>query len=295
MAGGGYNVKIDFYSDWIRFLKHQLSNFGFVIDDEVGGQEISIKYFNLQKRLVPPRPRKILIAEEFTCPPYLESGLEAIKKKIEEGQILTPHLSKKIADLDYNDALLNDWGIHHLHLGTTVDNSGFIVRTREVLFVRFDEENAYFINVMPHGTWSEQELVRVIHRNWPKSIKRFRLNGVIGTEFKLSNEDIEKLRKAGVVTLVEVEKGVVYAPIGGGYATSGVSVEVVTTSDYFSNRVRQLEKYIIDNIDQIVIKMKSINMSVSENVEFVLLLERNEAVALEKNTKVGIKLGPLVP
>ena len=57
--------------------------------------------------------------------------------KIRKGEDLT-HLSKRITDLDYNDALLNDCGIHHLHLGIDVDDSGFDTRIGPLLFVHFD-------------------------------------------------------------------------------------------------------------------------------------------------------------
>ena len=64
------------------------------------------------------------------------------------------HLSRKIVDLDYDDDLLNDWDIYHLHLGTNLHIDGFVKRTGPMLFVRFNEQNAYFKNVMGHGSWT---------------------------------------------------------------------------------------------------------------------------------------------
>lgn len=52
------------------------------------------------------------------CPSELQFGLDLVMTNIEQGVDLGPYLSKKIADLDYDDDLLNDWGVHHLHLGT---------------------------------------------------------------------------------------------------------------------------------------------------------------------------------
>ena len=80
----------------------------------------------------------------------------------------------------FNDALLNDWGIHHVHLGTTIDSDGFVTRTEPVLFARFDSANAYLIDVLPHGSWSLQRLVKDLYDNWSASIKHFRINGVLG-------------------------------------------------------------------------------------------------------------------
>jgi hypothetical protein len=44
--------------------------------------------------------------------------------------------------------MLNDWGIHHLHLGTKISkNTGFVERTGPLLFVKFEKNVAYFIGV----------------------------------------------------------------------------------------------------------------------------------------------------
>lgn len=49
--------------------------------------------------------------------------------------------------------------------------NGFVNRTGPVLFARFDEQNAYLINVWSHGNWTNQDMIRIIHNNWPESIE----------------------------------------------------------------------------------------------------------------------------
>ncbi len=46
---------------------------------------------------------------------------ELVKKKLANGEDVRPHLSNRYTDPNYSDSLLNDWKIHHQHLGTTME------------------------------------------------------------------------------------------------------------------------------------------------------------------------------
>lgn len=288
-----YRVEMNFYEDWIEHLKEKLFSLGYGVSSTEKPQDISIKFFNLLKRIVDPVPRKVLVAKEFSYPPEYDQIVKEIQEKVEKGQDLSPHLSKKLMDLDYDDPMLNDWGIHHLHLGNTTDGSGFVNRTGLLLFVRFEMEKAFFINVMPHGSWTKQNIITIIHNNWPDSIKMYRLNGIISLEPKISDSDISKLRRAGVQTFVQIDDGVIYAPIGGGYASSGTSVEVVRTSDYYAKRIRSLEKTIIDNLDNLIVDAAAKGVSLGEHLEFKLEFFTEQVIAVEKNSGLNVKLGSL--
>ncbi|WP_277679760.1 hypothetical protein [Gracilibacillus dipsosauri] len=184
-----YDVKVDFYGDWISRLRNQLIEMNY--QPAESSQDVCFQYFNLQRRLIPSKPRNVLFSQEFTCPKNLEPGLRLVKEKIEKGLDIKPHLSKLILDLNYHDDLLNDWEIHHLHLGTKMEsNSDFIKRTGPVLFIRFDAQNAYFIDVMPHGSWAKQKMVTSLHNNWPNSIERFRMKGAHSVSPQLTDNHI---------------------------------------------------------------------------------------------------------
>jgi hypothetical protein len=111
--------------------------------------------------------------------------------------------------------------VYHLHLGTEIDpKTQFIKRTDDLLFLRVDDENAYLIGIYPHSkSWTRQEFVKIIHQNWPESIARNRLKGIVGLDYgngadSITDEEYARLRKAGVTTAVEAEKGAVYALLG---------------------------------------------------------------------------------
>ena len=245
-------LTIDFVGDATAILLARLVALGYQLPAVLSEQSVRMRYFNVQHRLIPRRPRSILRAAGFACPPEVQAGLTLLERKVAQGDDLRPHLSRGLLDAGYSDALLNDWGIYHFHLGTTLDQQGFIARTKPVLFARIEADTAYFIDVRLHGRnvpapWSSLELLRCLHANWPATIEPFRAQGVVGLAYAPgegppTDEQIAQLRNAGVNVLHELAPGAVYAPPGYGYATDGTSVRVVQENDRFVDGVRGLER-----------------------------------------------------
>jgi hypothetical protein len=286
-----YTIKMDFYRDWISHLRRVLVRAGYT--PATDQEEVSMQYFNLLRRLIPVVPRKVLVAKEFTCPPELQPGLDLVKKKIEQGIDLRSHLSRRIVDLDYDDDLLNDWDIHHLHLGTTLDTDGFVKRTGPVLFVRFDDLNAFFINVLGHGSWTNQDMIRTIHRNWPESIEQFRIKGFARLNKPVTDKDVKKSRAAHVISLIEPEPGVVYGPTGMGLTSAGIGVEVVRTSDHYAGLMKIYEDVIKDNVDELTDKIKAEGVDLGKELSFTLKIMGKNVCAYEEKHNVTVDLGEL--
>jgi hypothetical protein len=139
-------------------------------------------YASWQQRLVFPCPRRVhqskaLRANPLAANPAHRPGLNALIEKIGRGEVITPHLSRGILqgykpakpdapkallkrrDLDL---LLNDWGIHHLHVSTKTDQDGFVERSKALLFAAFQPHDAYLIDLMEHGDWTHEHLIEVI-------------------------------------------------------------------------------------------------------------------------------------
>ncbi|HEM48573.1 MAG TPA: hypothetical protein ENO27_00040 [Caldithrix sp.] len=291
MSQISYNVELNFKRDFIENLVSIFANYNINIDVTEEPENIKIKFFNFMKRLIPVISRTVLKSREFSCPSELEMGLALLIEKISKGDDLFAHLSKQIVNLAYNDSLLNDWGIYHLHLGTTVEPDGFITRTGPVLFARFDDTNAYLINVMVHGNWTKQQMIKVLHNNWPESIKNYRLIDVIGLEHVPTDDDIKIARKFGFNTAVEIEPGVVYTSIGGGYTTSKTSMDVMSTMFHYNRLVEDLEKYVKENSQKYGEILSNKYGYSGKDLFFKLALQENEYFAYEQNTKVAFSLG----
>src|SRR5262249_21712900 len=148
---GGMAFDMDFVADVTSVFRRHLVGLGYNLPFVLSGHEVRIRYWNLAHRLIQRRPRVVRKSRNFTCPPALEPGLQFVENKIRCGDDLRPHLSKGILKTDYSDALLNDWGIYHLHLGTSIGSGGFAARTGPVLFALFRQDHAYLIDVKGHG------------------------------------------------------------------------------------------------------------------------------------------------
>jgi len=125
------------------------------------------------------------------------------------------------ADLDL---LLADWGIHHLHLSPTNDGA----RTADLLFAVFRPDDAYLLQILPHGSWTDESLVAIIARNWPTA----RLLGGPLTGFSLTQpitpDERKRVRRGGVASLIEVD-GKSYLPRG--QTTAGTAIDATKRAD----------------------------------------------------------------
>ncbi|MCP4350145.1 MAG: hypothetical protein GY795_32110 [Desulfobacterales bacterium] len=148
-----FEIKANFKEDWEQYVINELNSMGYVVTKNEKGTELTIKYYNALKRMVSAKPRTIEISKEFSCPTDLQKNLTAFKSKAKSGEDLTPYLSKRIKDIEYSDPFLNDWGIHHFHLGMKKEDSKFAERTGPLLFAKVTEKTVCFIDVMNHGDW----------------------------------------------------------------------------------------------------------------------------------------------
>jgi hypothetical protein len=288
-----YKCNLNFDIDFDEILKSELSELNYSVGSLTDSEEIRTKYFNFKRRSIKARQRTVLISNEFSCPIELQNGLASIKRKFELGEDLTPHLSKSLTNLDYNDSLLNDWGIHHLHLGEALETngSGFIVRTGPVLFARIEHDKAYFINVLPHGSWTDQDMVKVIHDNWPESIENYLMKGIIGLVHVPSNEDIKLMRKHGINSGIEIAPSVVYLLMGGGLTTAKTSIEVTRALIYFKKLIPKLQEHIENNLQAFGNIISEKTGQNEDELNFKLTIEDGTFYAVESRANLAFPLG----
>lgn len=278
-------IVIDFYSDWIKFLRGQLEELGYQVDPNKAPQRVSFRYFNVRKRQVEAKLRRVLTSREFCCPEEYRASFELLKEKAEKGEDLTPHLSTFLLDADFNDSLLNDWGIHHFHLGIVPSSRtpGFVERTGPVLFARVTADTLYCIDVMSHGKWEEKRLLEIIHANWPDSLKSYRLNVHAVTPVPTAHET-KQLRKAGVLICTQLNDGTVYAPIGGGIATSGIGNDVVDRADHYTRFICNLEDHVRANSSNMLEKIYELGLVPATPPKFGLVIDEGGVHAFEEGS-----------
>lgn len=194
-----------------------------------------VNYWNATNRRIPVRPRHVRWSKELrTCEPTLapeaRSALAAIEQESSDGEDLNRRYSESLKKLQYNDLMHHDWGIHHLHLGLVVGKDGFFVeRTSDLLFVLVRDDDLYLVDVRPHGAWTDEDLVHIIHTNWPHTIAQFQLRGLTGPS--LSSVQRKNLRDRHATAGVQARDGTFYAGIGGGIVGSGSNLHAIMWAD----------------------------------------------------------------
>lgn len=242
-----------------------------------------------------------LIKKEFACPAEVGRGLKLLVGKFENGEDVSLHLSKDAASPSEFDGLLYDWGIYHFHLGEMIDHqTGRIERTGPVLFAKIDNENVYCINVYSHGKnvqqpWTKQDLLKIIHNNWPQTIKKWKLPDGIELYPKniapLSDIQYASLRRNGICTAIFVDRGIAYISPGGGYMSTGHSQEIVCYCRRVHNTLKRSELYIRDNITLLVRKIEEIKEKpVSQRLRIKLIEIDNVFYVVELQSEIADRI-----
>lgn len=281
------NLKADLLAQIITQLPHNRSDPTVVA--ELSGMslpDLLIRYHNWLHRFVRPVPRSVHYSREFSSnalkSPHAPA-LADIADAIQKGRDLTPRLSKGIrhgyvvgstsASSD-KDLMLNDWGVHHLHLGINPDSkdTAFIERTGDLLFVIFRPTAAYVLNIFAHQTWTDLDIIRIAVNNWPRLDFFIELQGMMAPSGSGYTEaEHQSLRRAGVVVVANVD-GRIFAGRGA-LSTAGTSIEAKRAAGDLLKRVTAFEELSSNKPDQIAALLKKADVTppATPEFEFVLL------------------------
>ncbi len=291
-------TQVNLKRDFMEFISKQMMKWGFpAVKDEQEYWSAIYEFYNLQLRMIDLRKREVLVASDFLCPSKYEDVVENIIENLEKGTSVFPYLSKNILESNYNDPLLNDWGVYHLHLGKKKDkhNPRFIERTKELLFLRIDSDKAYLINIYKHGDWSKTEILKSICANWPESIDEYIVDSCFEVSPKTTEATVKQARKKNAFVLHQSEIGKVYLPFGGGVASSGHNINGVKYADLLLTNLERLEKTMIENsylFADAFIREQNIELS---EIRLKLFIGQNgSAYIMELNSKEIFEVGPLI-
>jgi hypothetical protein len=157
--------------------------------------------------------------------PFELNGLSEIERLTRAGGNLKPYLgdtTKLIRNRasKNNDWFSSDWGLLHFHLGADFENKGNRVsRTKRVLIAKFENDAAYFIDVVNHGrghsdVWGDVSHLEILHKNWSHLLK----GGVrlleAETIQKISASEHIKLRSIGMTVPVTIDGKVFFPEFG---------------------------------------------------------------------------------
>lgn len=235
-------MTVDFKNDWKEFLAKEMAKLGFNYDPLKSLEENTIRYFNANRRIVSNKPRAIHESKGLCISSEYSEAYRYLKRLISEGGDIRPYLSHKTKDANYNDLLLNEWGIHHFH---------FLSRgTKDILFVMFTDTDAFIIQALPHGAghsdvWVNTLLIEILHKNWPEIIAGHKLAGVSGEH--LTATERGNIRKSHGNVAITVSDGTTYSSLGGGIAASGTCFYDIINCDKLIETLTEWEEWVKAN------------------------------------------------
>lgn len=249
-------VIADFKKDWHEQLLEQMRFAWGDQVDQIKQDEIPFRFFDSIRRAIQAKPRKIKISDRFAYPAKYEAGWLNLQRKIKLGESLRPHLSKDHLSLRNSDGLLDDWGVHHFHLGLLPHSKcpDLVERTPPVVFAFVTDDTFYAINTFEHEGWTNTEIVETLHQNWPEAISRYVIHGIPSEP--LTDMQRKTLRRKRAGCFITVEDGTVYAPIGGPISAAGMAVEAVIRTDICHRAIEAFQVNVESSAEQIVAQLR---------------------------------------
>lgn len=129
------------------FMKKEMQRVGI---NPSNTRNILYEYFNMLKRIISIRPRRVVYSKEFQCPEEYKPALLEFEDNARNGKNLNKYQSDKITRPEESDDLLNDWNIVHFHLSRRFRDDGFAKRSNYQIFAWITDDCIYMIQVYPH-------------------------------------------------------------------------------------------------------------------------------------------------
>jgi hypothetical protein len=275
---------VDFRNDWKEYLTEKFRELGSLYDDEKSLVENTLTYFNAIRRILPSKKRTVNESSQLSIPAEYTAVYGKIKNIIRNGDDLKPYLSTGTKSLTNNDLLLNEWGIHHLHLGNSLRNDGYIERTGALLYVMFTDDAAYMLQVLNHGAWTNIELIQIIHDNWPDLLSNCKTT--IPPEH-VTSENRKALRKKHYNVTITVADGTTYLSPAGGITSAGnCSFDTINADRTLANFV-EWQGLVIENRDKFY---KAMELTESDEATIKLIFEEDGCWLLEPNRNIRFNL-----
>jgi hypothetical protein len=241
-------VIANFYGDLVDTFRRALAQTGRPAHQLEAPQDVLFAYLNAQHRLISPRPRTVVEAPGFSCPLAHRTRYQALKDKLFAGIDVRGHQSKTVAR-EFDDDLLNDWGIQHLHLGENPDERGFVERGDDLLFVYVEDDRCLALAVGSHSDFADERLVERLYEGWPELFVLDFLQDVEASEQPQPMTERKRLRRLGLMLPTELARKV-YLPRGGGCVRSGLSLRVVQAAQQWVYTATHAQEHVEQNIER---------------------------------------------
>ncbi|KIU35287.1 hypothetical protein [Atlantibacter hermannii] len=227
------NICINLYGSIEDICKQQLVNAGFRIPKETTNGYLPL-LLNMKKKFIEPRKRSVHFHSTLSVPEKNRSGFTSLINKMKFGSNINGYQSHQLERADFHDDFLNDFGLHHFHLGETTQKTGkykhYIKRTGNTVFAKVDRDDIYVLGVFGHNSdennfiYSDEQLLKSLFDEWPHLLEQCRVRGVTGQTF--SPRERNTLRSKGLNVITALSDDIAIMSPGGGYMANKLSASV---------------------------------------------------------------------
>lgn len=260
------------------------------------------RYFRARVKMIVSRPRSVHYSAELRATldrlgERYRHPLARIEERFRTGGCLTEFLSAMAPNVDKPDAMLNDLGIHHLHIGAKRHpKAKRVERSASLLLVWVGVDDAYLIDIRPHPQrhnpddygWSRQEYLDVIELNWPHLLDPYEVRGVSGVSVSDSGRKELQRKNANVVTQVGNRA---IAPPGGGMTGSGANLTHVWMATRLLWLVEQLQQLIQSHWAECRRDLQRADLNAEDDARFRLVRIDDEDFTPEVQSVLTSELG----
>lgn len=130
--------------------------------------------------------KKVFLSKEILRNPLYEKYKNIVEEiKINFESAIFDNIHQRLSDkhkknIFYNDNMLNILNVEHFHLDKNPKT-----RIKELLFVKYNENRVYFIDIFNHDNFLDKEIVEILYHNWNEEIEDLHI-------FPCKNDDISE-------------------------------------------------------------------------------------------------------
>lgn len=126
-----------------------------------------VRWYIYNRQKIPYGKKRVCFSREILKSPLykaLKKKIDRIKTCFEKGGDILQFLTERTNHLIFEDKLLNDWGIVHLHLHPVNERNSN--NDNWLLFVYIQDDNVFFLNIGNHNSFADVRLLEIIDNNW---------------------------------------------------------------------------------------------------------------------------------
>ena len=279
-----------FRKDFRDFLIEQISEFISINSLEIEIQskryletakcEDLLRLYLYNKQKIPSGKKNVYYSKEIIKSPLYKAfykRISVICNTLKQGYSIAPYLTNRTNNLKFEDRLLNDWGINHLHLQPIGQRN--VATDGILLFAYFYADAVFLLNIGNHGNFTDRMLLKIIDNNWSDLLETF--NGI--NPSNLTEKQIMGLRKNNIAYTLQINNKVIAT--GTGYMRNRMLPPIA-----IFRSLEDIAKIVASNENtfQNAIKEQSKNNSEVE-VHLSFDAKNKEVILYDSKTMIGFK------